>query len=570
MKYRGLVHAGCFVLGLAICHICYGASILDSRHNLSVSGPGQIRASSESEVCIFCHTPHNSRQDIPFLWNRSDSTVSYIPYTSSTMYATVGQPTGASKLCLSCHDGTVAMGAVLSRAKEIDFLGGIRFMPADMPSHIGTDLSDDHPISFRYEQSISKGNTELAPPEALGNDLRLDADGQLQCTSCHDPHDDSLGDFLVVSNQFSLLCRRCHQKRGWENSSHEVSVSSWNGQGNDPWPTTDYNTVAENGCENCHQPHSAGNHKRILRHLYEEDTCLVCHNGNVASSDIETDLTKPYLHPVQDYQGIHDAAEGSSTGSMATHVECEDCHNPHMVTAATASAPAVSGANTGVRGVDISGLQLDESSNLYEICFLCHADTSVVEVPAIQRQIDQLNTRLEFSPGNPSYHPVAAASVSDNVTSLLDPYSHGSIIYCSDCHGSDDADGPKGVHGSYNRFLLVEPYTTTDMTVESPTAYALCYRCHDRGIILSGKSGFPLHRKHVEDARSPCAVCHDPHGVSVLQGNSLNNSNLINFDISVVYPNSDSELYYQDDGKGRCSCALLCHGKDHKSGMMTE
>ena len=35
-------------------------SVISSKHNLSVSGPGDIRATMESEICIFCHTPHRA------------------------------------------------------------------------------------------------------------------------------------------------------------------------------------------------------------------------------------------------------------------------------------------------------------------------------------------------------------------------------------------------------------------------------------------------------------------------------------------------------------------------------
>ena len=108
-----------------------GGNIRFSKHNLSVGGPGEIKAVSESQICIFCHTPHNARRDIPYLWNRRDQTVSYIPYQSSTLFARVGQPTGASKLCLSCHDGTIALGAIVSESEEIRFQGGIRFMPEE-------------------------------------------------------------------------------------------------------------------------------------------------------------------------------------------------------------------------------------------------------------------------------------------------------------------------------------------------------------------------------------------------------------------------------------------------------
>ena len=33
-------------------------NIIQTMHNLSVSGPGGIKAVSEQEICVFCHTPH--------------------------------------------------------------------------------------------------------------------------------------------------------------------------------------------------------------------------------------------------------------------------------------------------------------------------------------------------------------------------------------------------------------------------------------------------------------------------------------------------------------------------------
>ena len=200
------------ILILAVGTTAYGASIRFTKHNLSVSGPGDIRAASETQICVFCHTPHNSRRDIPYLWNRSDQTTSYIPYQSSTLFAVVGQPTGASKLCLSCHDGTIALGATLSGPQEIPFQGGIRFLPLGHASRLGTDLSDDHPVSFQYSGNLAGRNPELTDPSTLPLEIRLAEDGQLQCTACHDPHNDRFGKFLVMSNQFSKLCISCHTK----------------------------------------------------------------------------------------------------------------------------------------------------------------------------------------------------------------------------------------------------------------------------------------------------------------------------------------------------------------------
>ena len=40
-----------------------GPVVIDTPHNLSASGPDVVRATSEEQVCIFCHSPHNSLPD---------------------------------------------------------------------------------------------------------------------------------------------------------------------------------------------------------------------------------------------------------------------------------------------------------------------------------------------------------------------------------------------------------------------------------------------------------------------------------------------------------------------------
>ena len=111
----------------------HGETIVNSKHNLSISGPGAVKSVSEDRICIFCHTTKATGTSATYLWNRSASAQVYTPYGSTTLYATVGQPTGASKLCLSCHDGTIALGALGSEPAEIPFAGGLRFMP-DQPT----------------------------------------------------------------------------------------------------------------------------------------------------------------------------------------------------------------------------------------------------------------------------------------------------------------------------------------------------------------------------------------------------------------------------------------------------
>jgi len=535
-------------------------TILSSKHNLSVSGPGTVIAAQETEVCVFCHTAHNASPAAP-LWNRASPGQAYLPYSSSTAKASPGQPTGSSLLCLSCHDGTIALGQVLNRATEITMAGGVTFMPPG-DGLIGTDLRNDHPISFAYTSALAALNGELVDPGVLRPQIRLDANGELQCTSCHDAHDDRYGHFLVWPNTRSQLCVECHRKNGWDLSPHNLSTAGWNQQAPDPWPRSEETTVMDNACGNCHLPHSAVGGPRLLTHAAEEQVCSACHNGHVASQDVMAEFSKFSSHPIFDTTLAHDPAEPAAVGDR--HVECADCHEPH---AATAGADPVQGVLKGARGIDLAGAEVDPIRNGYEVCFRCHADTASNLSNSAPRQHSQFNTRLEFQPGNPSFHPVAAAGRNPDVPSLISPLTTASTIACTDCHNSDASSvaggtGPDGPHGSAFEPILARQYVTLDNNPESASAYALCYGCHSRSSILADQS-FKKHNEHVVKKKAPCNVCHDPHGVSATQGTSQNNTHLINFDISVVQPNNKGLRRFVDKGRFTGSCDLLCHGENH-------
>jgi len=137
------------------------------------------------------------------------------------------------------------------------------------------------------------------------------------------------------------------------------------------------------------------------------------------------------------------------------------------------------------------------------------------------------------------------------------------IIYCTDCHNSAASSSVKGPHGSQHPYLLAFRYETEDETEESVLAYELCYQCHDRESILNDRS-FEKHKKHIVDEKTPCSACHDPHGISYSQGTATNNSHLINFDTTIVFPDPDTgRLEFEDQGTFRGQCYLQCHGEVH-------
>ena len=524
--------------------------ILSTKHNLSVSGPGTIKATTEDRVCVFCHTPHHA-SDVTPLWNRQMSSAIYNLYASTTLVSSPGQPTGGARLCLSCHDGTIAVGMLFGRPDPVPMTGGISSLPPG-GSNLGTDLIDDHPISLAYTSSLATERGELVDPALLPTEIQLEDGVMLQCTACHNPHKDPYGMFLVIDNAYSGLCTSCHARTGWAASSHAT----------DP-------AMAETGCQNCHAPHGATGFSHLLRGTTEEGNCMTnCHNGSGSGVAVQSDFSKFYAHPVTATAGIHDMTENPA--SMSKHVECQDCHNAHQLNAQDAplsAAPAISGRLKGVRGISASGTLVEEAAYEYEVCFKCHADNQFVYAVTVPRVISENNERLRFDLANPSYHPVVGAGKNSHVPSLRPEWSEADSIYCVDCHASDDSrrgggSGAEGPHGSIYPHLLLAQYEQDSYPLPyAASNYALCFRCHNPDALFNpALSTFGnSHVSHVQVKQVPCSACHDPHGVPAARGaTAAANAHLINFDTRFVDPLT--AIY----DSGARSCTVSCHVSNPK------
>lgn len=554
------------------------SDIVQTPHNLSVSGGGgahDIKSATETRICIFCHTPHHATTVTP-LWSREISPLSiYVPYQSATLKASPQQPRGASKLCLSCHDGTIALG-LLAGGKELDpTLKAFKDMPPEPDPrrnpNLGLDLSDDHPISFAYSYGA---NMELNEPGTLlAQGVRLEQDTYVECTSCHDPHNNRYDNFLVkdVSVQHDALCTTCHKKDKWSDpdSAHRTGGTRFLGVAAG---------VAADGCISCHLPHNAqkGEHllKLSLAGAGEETNCALSCHRDVPYSNVWSEFTNSiYTHPVQNYTYVHKADETLPLNVTKKHVECVDCHNPHQAgwegaplgaaspqVPPASVAPNVSGPLRGVRGVDLTGAATVESSSYeYQICYRCHAGvsapqfTSSTQLPLrVFRDYDESN---RFNLANPSYHPVTSDRAGTG-RSLKTEYQAGMRrIYCNDCHNS---------HGSN------EPHMLRDQNLDSfPLAginnYPLCFRCHDPDFLLNPlvaphSDTAAFHQRHVlgqhlngDTRQTPCSVCHDPHGVPVSRGaDTTNGAHLVNFDTRYA----GATPVYDAVAK---SCTVSCH-----------
>ncbi|MHB8843533.1 MAG: cytochrome c3 family protein [Nitrospirota bacterium] len=194
------------------------AGIVDSKHDMRTWLTG---ATLTTQVCVFCHTPHQpeGRTTDP-LWNHSLSTVaSYGVYSSLTMNAVptalVNPGETTSHLCLSCHDGTVAVNSLWKQPKDGDTGSGITGSALNASymitsgAMLGTSLDNDHPVNFLYSDSVNNGDGGLFSETTVSNML---IGGYVQCASCHQVHDNTNAPFLRVTNVGSALCITCHNK----------------------------------------------------------------------------------------------------------------------------------------------------------------------------------------------------------------------------------------------------------------------------------------------------------------------------------------------------------------------
>jgi predicted CXXCH cytochrome family protein len=582
-------------------------------HNL---GPGSSSpiTGARSDSCAYCHAPHSGLTS--GLWNQKLTTQSYTMYSSDTEKNRGRQPWlgSDSNECLSCHDGTVAVGNTVAYG-QVTTRGSMN--TADV---FGSNMKPSHPFSL---VPPLKDNIDLVASLAAGGQtadttgaVRL-IRGNVECTSCHNPHvqakDLVAQNFLVKDSSSGQMCLACHdptrQMSGqinpladWPISAHALSTNKIS-----PLALLgSYTTVAGDACISCHAPHNANGPSRLLRGQNEQD-CIACHNGSNISpmasyANVFPEYAAPKIgHPFPTAPNPHDAAEGVLLNNNR-HATCVDCHNAHgsepvgifpLPPLIRISQKNIAGINSS-DGVSVLTPAIDQ----YENCLRCHGTSAGKQVQPIYGYFpvravsagDPLDLIPQFAIAATSSHPVLHTRSSPlpqpslltnmlNLDGATQGRAMGTQILCTDCHNSDDnrefgGAGPNGPHGSKWTHILERRYEFSqaatpgglisnlfpnpDLSVVGP--YGLCAKCHGLSNQIVKNTSWNQHSTHI-NAGFTCSTCHTAHGMGAASG-TISGERLVNFDVNVVASNGGLPISFN---RAANTCALVCHQTAHNS-----
>ncbi|MEW6312462.1 MAG: cytochrome c3 family protein [Pseudomonadota bacterium] len=212
--------------------------IVNTRHNMTQSGitgtANGVAARNDmdrwrndyAEVCVYCHTPHgaNTTKGAMPLWNRTLKNNTYNTYNqlgTSTITQTFSAPGANSLTCLSCHDGTTAIDAVLN-------------MPGSGPEVNGAPNGNFEAISFTqpYKRGYyaAMANQQGATEKAFLNSWKNPA-GRFDSTT-----------------------------HGGLNSQYVSTTTTWvnGGPSSQNIQNSDPTAIDAAGCMVCHSPAGAG------------------------------------------------------------------------------------------------------------------------------------------------------------------------------------------------------------------------------------------------------------------------------------------------------------------------
>lgn len=219
-----------------------------SLHDMNTQ-TGTVERDQYQRVCVFCHTPHNATvgdatAPIP-LWGRGTAAAAdvYTGYTwaywenveslgtpdgSGGYFAAISDPLqGPTRLCLSCHDGTVAVDSHISNGA----LTGKKFLSGVRAIGHGKDLTSTHPVGFKYSDALKRniaasgsiaGRSEIAlKSDRFATNVTANESGY---TTVERNGIKTIGQVLYGGDIFT--CASCHEVHNKDNSDQNLEVST--------------------------------------------------------------------------------------------------------------------------------------------------------------------------------------------------------------------------------------------------------------------------------------------------------------------------------------------------------
>lgn len=333
----------------AFCLTCHKdkKTLMKTEHDLVLSAPDETnyigQTSEKGGPCSSCHLVHNA--NFIKLWSKETKSKDPI----------------ITNLCTSCHRK--------GGCSEKKLVGSISH-PTEKPiSLLGADYKLDLPM---YDPSCE----------------RVKDNGQIACSTCHDPHKwfpkknargpgkmvegNRENSFLRLENdKNSSLCIGCHGKQRLVlNTEHDMRITA-------PKEVNCLDQRVKNSglCGACHIPHQAQGIRLFAKKLKDNGNpanqlCEACHFQNecakekIISSNTHPMAVKPKVAnltlPLYDIDGKENMDEGK--------LMCSTCHEPHQWN------PLVDNIGNGenIEGKGENSFLRQTSMPLPILCETCH------------------------------------------------------------------------------------------------------------------------------------------------------------------------------------------------------
>ncbi len=347
-----------------LCTNCHRdkATVQLSKHNLAISAPDEENSLeqnvAQAGACSACHLPHNGEG--AKMWAKEISR----------------QWEGVERLCVSCHEE----GGVAAKKQTGDY---------------------SHPVHVNLDRL--PGEVKPGLPLFMWDASRDSRRGEVDCATCHDPHQwqagkpasrsgadaeiegDANTSFLrIPATHQAKLCLKCHKdKATLLGTDHDMSVTApriTNAKGQ---------SLKQSGvCGQCHTVHKAQMPQRLWAREsgpgdeVMETMCRGCHQKDgIAAKKVPPKTS----HPKRTVPANKGRLFGGRAGNInppvfdkegeraiAGLITCPTCHNPHRWD------PASNKGGTG-RNREGNAMTsfLRHQNTRYFLCSDCHGEDSL-------------------------------------------------------------------------------------------------------------------------------------------------------------------------------------------------